>query len=439
MFTLVTWSRTLPKPTAENKSQTVKYSPLSLIQLDKAWPANSAIVPVMGYPAWMHTGFKMVWLLALVNAVAMSASPMMMLIGSIIGTQLASSEQWATLPIALMVIGTAMGVLPVSRAMAHFGRKSTFIGFAGLGMVATLLAGQALSLGSFPLFCGAALLLGVANSALYQIRFAAMECVPLDKGPTAASIVMCSGILAAFLGPELALWGQDLDSVSFRGSFWLGMVGFGLGGLVLLFYRPAKSFAQGHHGQARPLGQMLSNPSLVLAIASGTIAFVVMSFVMTATPISMHIHHGHSMEDTKWVLQSHIAAMFLPSLVTAWLFKAFSIRGLMITGLACYGLTIVIGLKDVSVLGFWGQLVMLGVGWNFLFVAGTALLPSTYAEGEQYKAQALNDTLIFSSQALAALSAGWAMSIISWQSLLLLCLLPMIAMVGALLWNRQPL
>ena len=111
----------------------------------------------------------------------------------------------------------------------------------------------------------------------------------------------------------------------------------------------------------------------------------------------------------------------------------------MIAGLGCYGLTIVIGLSDATVMGFWGQLVMLGIGWNFLFVAGTALLPMSYEGGEQHKAQALNDTAIFSSQAIASLSAGLAVSLLSWESILLLCLLPIAAMIGALAWNRKQL
>jgi MFS transporter len=184
---------------------------------------------------------------------------------------------------------------------------------------------------------------------------------------------------------------------------------------------------------------MLGNHTLLLAVTSGAIAYIIMSFVMTATPISMHIHHGHSLEDTKWVIQSHIAAMFLPSLLTAWLFKALSIRGLMIAGLLCYGATIVIGLLDVTVLGFWGQLVMLGIGWNFLFVSGTALLPTTYREGEQYRAQALNDSVVFTSQAIASLSAGFAISVLNWQTILLLCLLPIAVMIAAMISNRQPL
>lgn len=385
----------------------------------------------------MKSGFPTVVLLALVGSIAMSASPMMMLIGSIIGARMASSELWATLPIALMVIGTACGVLPAVQGMARLGRKRTFFLFIGLGTAATLVAGHALAVDSFFLFCLGAALLGTANAALHQIRFAAMEAVELEQGPTAASIIMCAGIVAAFLGPELAILGQDLDVIEFRGSFWLAAICFVAAGALLAFYQPAPMFGQQQHGSARPARNMLNNPALVLAIASGCIAFVVMSFVMTATPIGMHMHHGHSLEDTKWVIQSHIAAMFLPSLLTPWLFKAFSIRGLMLAGLACYLATIAIGLGDLSVMGFWGQLVMLGVGWNFLFVAGTALLPTTHQPGEQFKAQAINDTAVFSSQAIASLSAGWAISVLAWNQMLLLCLVPMLLMVAVMFWSRR--
>jgi MFS family permease len=384
-------------------------------------------------------GFPTVWLLALVNAIALSVFPMMMLIGSIIGTRLAGSEQWATLPIALMVIGTAGGVVPAATCMARFGRRWTFVLFVAVGAGACLLAGQALAMDSFILFCMSAVILGTTNAALQQVRFAAMECVPLEQGPTAASIVMCAGIVAAFLGPELALMGQHAFPVEYLGSFLLGLACFLGGGLLLLLYLPAPARDSEAVGDARPLVEMLANPTLILAIASGAVAFMVMSFVMTATPISMHLHHGHSLEDTKWVIQSHIAAMFLPSLFAAWLFRLLGIRGMMMAGLACYAITVVIGLLDVSVLGFWGQLVMLGIGWNFLFVSGTALLPTAHLEGEQYRAQALNDSVVFSTQAIASLSAGWAVSAVSWQSALLVCLLPMALMIVALLWHRRPI
>jgi MFS family permease len=387
----------------------------------------------------MNRGFTTVWLLAGINAIAMSAIPMMMLIGSIIGSHLAPDAQWATLPIAMMVIGTACGVVPAARGMEHLGRRTTFLLFVAFGAAACGLAGQALAQQSFSLYCISATLLGITNAALQQIRFAAMESVPLDKGPSAASIIMCAGIIAAFVGPELALMGQQITAVDYQGSYWLAACCFILAGLLLLFYVPTKPHKAAVRTPARSTGELLKNPALVLAVASAASAFVVMSFVMTATPISMHLHHGHSLVDTKWVIQSHIAAMYLPSLLTVWLFKAFNIRGLMIAGLVCYSLTIIIGLIDASVMGFWGQLVMLGIGWNFLFVSGTALLPTAYQEGEQFRAQALNDSVVFSTQAIASLSAGWAISAVSWHSLLLLCLIPMCIMAALLFWHRQPI
>ena len=109
----------------------------------------------------------------------------------------------------------------------------------------------------------------------------------------------------------------------------------------------------------------------------------------------------------------------------------------MTAGLGCYTATIVIGLVDESVLGFWGQLVMLGIGWNFLFLSGTALLPSAFEAGEQYRAQALNDGVMFSAQAIASLSAGWAVNAISWHNVLLLCLAPMVVMAVLLVITRD--
>ncbi len=384
----------------------------------------------------MTRNFKEVWLLAAINAAAMSSVPLMMLIGSIIGAELAPKEEWATLPIAMMVIGTALGVVPATRSMQHLGRKWALLLFVLLGICACLTLGEAMVRSNFTLFCFGSGLLGVTVAALQQIRFAAMECVPLTDGPTAASIIMCAGIAAAFLGPELALAGEHLTSVDYQGSFWLGAGCLLAGGVMLLFYVPAAQKKTHAIAGGRSTLALLGSPTLLLAIIAGASAFMVMSFVMTATPISMHLHHGYSLTDTKWVIQSHIAAMYLPSLFTPWLFRFLNIRGLMLAGLVCYCITIAIGLIDASVIGYWGQLVMLGIGWNFLFVSGTALLPMGYNNGEQFKAQALNDTVLFSSQAIASLSAGLAISNVSWHALLLFCLLPMAVLLALLAWQR---
>ena len=377
-------------------------------------------------------GFSNVWVLNLSNALAASIMTLMILVGSLVGAELAPAAEWATLPIALTVIGTAVSILPATGCMQLLGRKYAFLAFMGLGIFACWLASAALAQQSFTLFCIAAVLLGSTNAALQQTRFAAMESVAPEHGPTAASLMMCGGILAAIIGPELAVAGAHLTAVDYQGSYWLAAVTVILAAGVLTFYKPTATVAKQQATTARSSLEIIRNPTFILALSSGAIAFVVMSFVMTGTPISMHHTYGHSLIDTKWVIQSHIAAMFLPSLIAPLLFKKLGIRGMMVAGLVCYCATIAIGYFDVSVKGFWMQLVLLGVGWNFLFVSGTALLPRTYEERDKFKGQAINDLTVFTFQALASLSAGWALGLINWQQMLLICLLP-IAMMFVLL------
>jgi len=382
------------------------------------------------------TGARNVVLLMLANALAFAATPMMMFVGSLVGTELAPSASWATLPIASMVVGTALGVMPATQVMRRLGRKWGLFLFCLCGAASCLLGGYGVAQQSFVIFCASAALLGMTNAALQQMRFAAMESVDQNHSPSAAAMVMCGGIVAAILGPELAVMGFDFTAVAYEGSYWLVALSFIGAALLLLGYQGEAQETTVAQGQGRNIGELLRSPSFCLAMASGCVAFVVMSFVMTGTPISMHHHQGHSLEDTKWVIQWHIASMFLPSLAAPLLFRWLKIRGLMVAGLLCYCGTIVIGLMDLSVMGYWYQLVLLGIGWNFLFVSGTALLPTSYAPHEAYRAQALNDSAVFSMQALAALTAGVAISNFSWASILLVCLLPMLLMLVALLRER---
>lgn len=386
-------------------------------------------------------GFSNVWVLTLSNALAASIMTLMILVGSLVGADLAPSAEWATLPIALTVIGTAVSILPATACMQRLGRKHALWAFMVLGTFACWLASSALEQQSFSLFCIAAVLLGSTNAALQQTRFAAMESVAPEAGPTAASLMMCGGILAAIIGPELAVAGAHLTAVDYQGSYWLAAATVILGAILLAFYKPTAIVQIQRTTTSHSALNIARNPTFILAVTSGAVAFVVMSFVMTGTPISMHHVYGHSLIDTKWVIQSHIAAMFLPSLIAPLLFKKLGIKGMMAAGLACYCGTIGIGYFDISVSGFWMQLVLLGIGWNFLFVSGTALLPRTYQEEDKFKGQAINDLTVFTFQAMASLSAGWALGFINWQQMLLLCLLPILIMVGLLIiegrFNRR--
>ncbi len=380
--------------------------------------------------------FKNAWVLSLSNAVAGSTLPLMHLAGTLAGSRLAPSPDWATAPIALMILGTACSVVPVSRTMQHFGRKTGIYLFLAVGIMVCITAMTALKIGSFTLFCLASFILGSFNATLLQSRFAAMESVGIEDRTTAASMFMGSGIIAAFVGPEIALIGKDLFVTAYQGSFLMAAMCIVISAAMLSAYKPESLPAVPEATKKIAGKHLFLNPTFCLALASGAIAYIVMSFIMTGTPLSMHEVHGHSLTDTKWVIQSHIAAMFLPSFFTPLLVGHAGLRGMMSVVLACYCIAIAIGYSDNSPQGFWMQLVLLGIGWNFLFTAGTTLLPSTHREEDRFKAQSINDLTVFSFQAIAALSAGWALQLIGWQQMVLFCLIPVSMMLLVLIWER---
>ncbi len=381
--------------------------------------------------------FQNVWLLSISNAIAGSTLPLMHLAGTLAGSRLAPSLDWATAPIALMITGTACSVVAVSKIMLCLGRKIGFLVFLGLGIAVCLMTTAALEMGSFTLFCFASFMLGAFNATLLQGRFAAMESVSSQHRATAASMYMGSGIIAAFLGPEIAVLGKDIFKIPYQGSFIMAIICILIACLLLTMYKPPDATATEGKKRDIPSKQLFQNPSFCLALVSGAVSYVVMSFLMTATPISMHELHNHSLVDTKWVIQSHIAAMFLPSFFTPLILRATGIRGMMSLGLLLYCVAIAVGYSSTSAHSFWTQLVLLGIGWNFLFIGATTLLPTTHCEKNRYEAQSINDFIVFSFQALAALSAGWALNLIGWKPMLLACAVPIVIMALTILWETS--
>ena len=380
--------------------------------------------------------FKQVGVLTAANILAFSCMSLIALIGGLVGLQLAPNSAMATLPIAFFVVGTAAGIPPSLFAMKKLGRRKAFIFYCFIGIVSSLVMAFSLTDKNFILLCFGAFLLGSPVAAFQQVRFAAMELVTPEKAPSAVAIIMSGGIAAAFIGPEIGVVGRFITDVEYQGSLLIMAVGFFLSALILLFYNPAPMNLPESHMSVRKLHEILSHPSCLLAIASAAIGFVVMTFIMTATPIGMHHHFGHSIGDTKSVIQGHIIAMFLPAIIVPLLIKKLGIRSVMIMGLFCYSVTVAFGLIDSSLLSFWVQLILLGVGWNFLFFSGTTLLPLTHKPHEKFKVQAVNDSIAFGCQSLAALSAGWALSLTNWQAIISLCLVPMALMVFFLLWEK---
>ena len=182
-----------------------------------------------------------------------------------------------------------------------------------------------------------------------------------------------------------------------------------------------------HHTQrgsarGRSLPQIMRQPVFWVAVGAGVVGYTTMSFIMTATPVSMHVLEGHTLEDTKCVIQSHIMAMYLPSLFSGWLIARFGIGRMMFVGCCKYLFCIAVANAGIALPNYGIGLILLGISWNFLFVSGTALLSSGYPSEERFRVQGFNEFVVFGTQAVASLSSGWVLSGLGWHNLVLLCI-----------------
>ncbi len=339
-----------------------------------------------------------------------------------------------------MVVGTALSIIPAALLMRRFGRRLGFLlGSAG-ALLASLLAAFAIQQASFALFCLAGLLIGANSAFIQQVRFAATESVAPALAGRAVSFVLVGGIFAGYIGPELARRSKDLLPYGeFSGSFVVMAVLYALVVALFIFLKDIVPQVEHASGEERPLRRIAAQPVFLTAVFSGAVAYGVMSFIMTATPVYMnHVEH-FDLAQTSFVIQSHIMAMFVPSLFTGFLLERFGSRRIMLGGLACLFATVMIGVASRELLHFWGALVLLGLGWNFLFVGGTVLLTESYQPAERFKAQAANDFSIMAIQAFTSLSAGSVLFATNWDTLNLINL-PFLALnlVALLLLFRRP-
>lgn len=379
-----------------------------------------------------------VWLLMCAQALIGSIGPVIVFVGGFIGIKLAPSDKLATLPIAFMIVGIAMFMLPVIKILAKFGRKRGFQMAICWGIANSLFSAYAILIQNFWLFCFTIFLYGGLIAAAQQFRFAAMEAVDEQHASLAISVLLIAGLFAAFIGPEIAYAGKDWLATEYMGSF-LGMTAlFCLSLVFIQFFSAAPITPTTKSNSGRELIEIIKQPVFVVAILSGTVGFSVMSFIMTATPISMHVHHHFDLADTKWVIQSHIVAMYLPSFFTGLLIQKFGHKIVLYLGLFAFFVCLMIGFAGQQYVHYWLALVLLGIGWNFLFVTATALLPMSYRSDEKYKAQGFNDMVMFSCQAVASLSAGLIIQMFGWTTMLLMCI-PLLAITLIVInwWQRS--
>ena len=379
-----------------------------------------------------------IWLLCLAQVFAFTSANVTIFLGGIIGSLLTPSPALATMPVASMVVGMASGTVPASLIMSKKGRRFGFIGAAIFASGASLMGALAIDMANFWAYCLACFCIGLNVAFVQQYRFAAAESVLPEYAPTAISYILLAGIAGAFLGPNVAnLTKNLLPSAPFVGSYIALAVMVLMPALILSWLTNTDQKQANEADEGRSIKELAKQPNFILAIMAAGIGYGIMSFVMTATPISMHVMDGHSLYHTGVVIQWHIVGMFLPSLFTGKLIRRYGHQSIMLLGILALLGCVIESQFDQSVTGYWVSLVLLGIGWNFLFITGTALLINCYRNSEKYRAQAANDFMVFGFQALASLSAGWLLNVSSWKIINIMSIPLLFILLLTILWARR--
>ncbi|MFD1943474.1 MFS transporter [Paradevosia shaoguanensis] len=386
------------------------------------------------------TMHRQVFLLATAQALFQTASVLVMTIGGLAGAVLAPSPDWATAPIATMFLGTAVATAPASMWMARVGRQAGFLLGAALGIAGGLIGAAGVFTGSLLLLCLGTFLVGSYQAFAQFYRFAASEVANDAFRSRAISLVLAGGVVAALAGPALARFGGGLLQPTYTASFLiLALVSLVALGVLARVRVPNTAATSADKASARGLGQIVRQPAYLVALFGAVTGYGVMTLAMTATPLAM-AHHHYDLADTATVIQLHVLGMFLPSFVTGSLIARFGVLRIMFIGVLLLAGHVLLSLTGTAIHSFMGALVLLGIGWNFLYIGGTNLLTRTYTSAEKGKAQATNDLTVFLVGLAASLSAGMLQNTLGWQNLNMI-LLPWLAVAAlailALGWRQR--
>ena len=376
---------------------------------------------------------RTLWILTLAACMAQTGGPVVVLLGGIVGAEMAPSPGLATLPVAFMIIGTATSTVPASLLMRRFGRRQGFLWASGYAALGGVLAASAIALQSFWVFCLATAVIGSHNAFVQQYRFAVAESVTQAQTGRALATLMLAGVVAAFLGPKIATSFQSAVADALYAGSFVGLSVLMIGAmLVLTRYRSSSVEQAAVSKGGRALREIILQPNFKLALVASAAAWSVMSLLMTATPVAMHRIDAFDLGDTAWVIQSHIMAMYLPSLVSGRLVDRFGALRIIVVGTCLLMVCLFVAIAGRGLMHYWWALVLLGVGWNFLYLGGTSLLTTTYQPNEQFKVQACNDFVVFGFQAIAALSSGYVLLTWGWDVLVYASALILLGLIGLL-------
>lgn len=358
-------------------------------------------------------------------------------LAGIMGSRLSPAPELATLPVTVGIIGIAAASWPLALARKRFGDRLVFAAVLLWAALGGIIQAAAISEGSFVVFLCGCFMLGNNMAMVAQYRFAATELVPYSYISRAVSFIMVGTLLAALIAPSVALLNRNLFEIDFAGSF-AALSGVFIIAAILVAFLPLATSVKFRDKQATAssISTLLADKDIQLAIVAAAAGYGVMSLIMTATPISMHVMNGHSVEATAGTIRLHILAMFTPSLFSGWLIAKLGLRRMLWTGILLQFTCIVIAIGGNDVWHYRAALIMLGIGWNLLYVGGTTLLARRIHGSEGVRMQGINEFVVFGTMALSSLSAGGLLYSVGWEWTNLAALALLMLIVISLLRSR---
>ena len=355
-------------------------------------------------------------LLSSAQALLFTNNVTLIALNGLVGYQLAADKSFATLPVTTQIIGSALLAMPASHLMQRIGRRAGFL----VGTLCGLIGGAVATFGvyqqSMAMLCLGTFVLGIYGAFGQFYRFAAADAAAPDFKANAISLVVAGGLVGGFVGPALSKWTRHLAATEFLASYASLMLFCLLTAVVLSWLRMPDLKVDENAAAARPLLSIAMQPVFVVATLTSALGYGIMNLLMTATPLAMGVC-GHPYNDAANVISAHVIAMFAPSFATGSLIKRFGVLPVILTGVVLMCVCLVVSVAGVSVAHFWWSLVLLGLGWNFMFVGGSTLLTETYLPAEKAKAQGLHDLLVFVTTATSSFSSGLLLKANGWTIL----------------------
>ena len=375
-----------------------------------------------------------VWLLFACQAMMNAVMSGQVVMASLIGHDLTGGSALTTLPMAIQMLAVMSASIPAGIVFARLGRKPGF----WLGCAVSLCGSAVFAAGvyqsNFALYCLGAVPAGMGFGISQHLRFAAAEVAAPEAKARAISLVLAGGVLAAIVGPEMVKRTNDLiPGFRFLATYlWLPVLPVTTAILLTFIKLPP---APPRVTVPVPISAIIARPTFLTAVVASLVGYGSMNLVMTSTPLEMLVC-GFGVGASADVIRAHSIAMYLPGFFSGRLIQRFGVHRMILVGALLTGGCVLVNLTFAPLFDtFLVALMLLGVGWNFMFVGGTTLLASSHETVERVRVQATHDFIVFGGVAMTAFTSGAVESAYGWDALNLSVVPPLLIALGVVCWH----